>query len=136
MKRPLMITAIVAGAILVFLLAISQTGDDVMQYSVQELKNKIDNGDTMLILDVRTPMEYSGELGHLENSIIIPIYELEHRIDELDQYRDREVVAICRTQNRSRVAASMLKEAGFENIAYVYGGMVEWNLQFGNPQRK
>lgn len=136
MKRPVIITASIAGAVLIFLLAISQTGGDVMQYSVLDLKNKIDNGDNMLILDVRTPMEYSGELGHIENSIVIPIYELEQRVGELEQYRDREIVAICRTQNRSRVAASILKDAGFDNIAYVYGGMVDWNIRFGNPQGK
>ncbi len=136
MKRPVIITASIAGAVLIFLFAISQTGGDVMQYSVLDLKNKIDNGDNMLILDVRTPMEYSGELGHIENSIVIPIYELEQRVGELEQYRDREIVAICRTQNRSRVAASILKDAGFDNIAYVYGGMVDWNIRFGNPQGK
>lgn len=136
MERPIIIAAGLAVAALVFLLTISQTGGGILQYSVHDLKNKIDNGDSMLILDVRTPQEYTGELGHIENSIIIPVYELENRIGELEQYRDREIVAICRTQNRSRVAASIVKDAGFDRIAYVYGGMVDWNRQFGNPHRK
>ncbi len=121
---------------LVFLLAYSQTGGGTMEYSVHDLKNKIENQDDMIVLDVRTPLEYNGELGHVENSILIPVQELELRVRELDRYRDREVVVICKTQNRSRVAASILQNAGFERVAYVRGGMVDWNVQFNNSQYK
>ncbi len=120
----------------VFLLTFSQTGEEHMVYSVQELKNKVENDNELIVLDVRTPGEYTGELGHVEPSMLIPVQELQHRVNELEKYRDREIAVICRTDNRSRAAASLLKEAGFENVVFVRGGMVEWNKQFGHPQQK
>lgn len=136
MKRPIGIMIGLGTVVLVFLLAYSQTGGGIMEYSVHDLKSKIENGDTMIVLDVRTPQEYTGELGHVENSILIPVQQLQHRVQELDQYRDREVVVICRTQNRSRAAASILQNAGFEHVAYVRGGMVDWNIHFNNSRNK
>ncbi len=130
---------IVGGIILIagiYFLAISQTGEGHMEYSVQELKNKIENDTELIVLDVRTTGEYTGDLGHVNSSILIPVQELQHRVAEIEEYRDREIAIICRTDNRSRAAASILKEAGFENVVFVRGGMVEWNRQYGNPQQK
>jgi rhodanese-related sulfurtransferase len=134
MKRRVGMILGIGMVVLVFLLAYSQTGGGLMQYSVHDLKTKVENKDDIVILDVRTPQEYNGELGHLERSILIPVQQLERRVNELDQYRDREIVVICRTDNRSRAAASILREYGFEHVAFVRGGMVGWNTQFGNPQ--
>jgi len=136
MKQSLYIVGGVIVIAAVFLLAFSQTGEEHMMYSVQELKNKVENDNELIVLDVRTPGEYTGELGHVEPSMLIPVQELQHRVNELEKYRDREIAVICRTDNRSRAAASLLKEAGFENVVFVRGGMVEWNKQFGNPQQK
>lgn len=120
---------------MIFLYAFSQTGGGSMEYSVHDLKNKVESNDNMVVLDVRTPQEYTGELGHIDDSILIPVQELERRIEELDQYRDREIVVICRTDNRSRAAASLLQESGFDHVAFVRGGMVDWNKKFGYPQK-
>jgi len=136
MQKFIMLTGGALLVVAVFLLAFSQTGESLMEYSVHDLKEKVEKGDDIVVLDVRTTQEYNGELGHVDNSILIPVQELVQRIDELDEYRDREVAVICRTDNRSRAAASMLKEAGFQNVVFVRGGMVDWNRQFGNPQRK
>jgi rhodanese-related sulfurtransferase len=136
MKISVVVFLILGMVALIYLLAFSKTGGTMNTYSVKQLKEKIDNGDALIILDVRTPQEFNGEFGHIENAILIPVQELQYRIGELDAYRDKEIVAICRTQNRSRVAASILKDAGFDRIAYTHGGMVEWNRHFGNGQRE
>jgi len=136
MKITIIAIVILGMVALIFLLAFSKTGGNMKTYSVQQLKEKINNGDVLVILDVRTPQEFNAEYGHIENAILIPVQELQYRIGELESYRDREIVAICRTQNRSRVAASILKDAGFENIAYTHGGMVEWHRHFGNGRRE
>jgi rhodanese-related sulfurtransferase len=83
---------------------------------------------SVLLLDVRTPEEYNNELGHVTKSILIPVQELEARLGELEQYRGRTIIAICRSGNRSGTAATMLTGYGF--TAYnMTGGMIRWNKE-------
>jgi rhodanese-related sulfurtransferase len=79
-----------------------------------------------IIVDVREPDEFAGELGHLRGARNLPLSNLAQRITELAPFKERDVVLVCRTQMRSAKAASMLKDAGFGNVAVLGGGMVEW----------
>jgi adenylyltransferase/sulfurtransferase len=90
--------------------------------SVSELKRKIDQGEAVLIVDVREPFEY--EIAHLENSKLIPLGELPDRLDELD--RSKEIVAHCHTGVRSALAVDLLQEAGFKNAFNLTGGIEAW----------
>ena len=82
----------------------------------------------VLLLDVRTPEEYNNELGHVANSLLIPVQDLEQRVGELEQYKGRTIIAICRSGNRSGTAATMLARHGF--TAYnMDGGMIRWNKE-------
>ena len=65
-------------------------------------------------VDVRTREEFAA--GHVEGAINIPVEELPTRWRELERYRDEHVVVYCRTGNRSGVALTLLKQAGFSNI--------------------
>ena len=58
----------------------------------------------IVLLDVRTEAEYSGELGHLKNAILIPVQDLETRMEELEPYRGKKILAYCRTGRRSQTA--------------------------------
>ena len=93
-----------------------------------QLPERIGNGAALMIIDVRGPDEFNGELGHRggEN---IPIAELPRRIGDLDQFKKQEVVLGCRTKTRSARAAVTLKQAGFRNVAVLRGGMAEWSRQ-------
>src|SRR5699024_1391285 len=75
-----------------------------------------------LILDVREAAEYA--FGHIEGAKSIPMGELESRIAELDQ--DQEIYVICRTGNRSDLAAQLLAKNGFTKVYNVLPGMNEW----------
>jgi len=77
-----------------------------------------------LLLDVRTPEEYAD--GHIPGSYLIPVQELEQRLDEIDRYRDKQVFVYCRSGNRSMTAASLLEENGFTDIVNLGGGIREW----------
>ncbi len=83
---------------------------------------------TVVLLDVRTPGEWNGTLGHLKDALLIPLPELEQRVGELEQHRGRTIVVYCRTGNRSGTAASILNEKGFKAYNMV-GGMVRWNAE-------
>ena len=73
------------------------------------------------LLDVRFPCEFSA--GHVPGAVLIPLYELERRMDELP--RDREILVICRTGHRSAEAVELLRAGGFRAVN-VADGMVGW----------
>jgi rhodanese-related sulfurtransferase len=74
-----------------------------------------------VVLDVREPLEW--KTGHIRGSIHIPLGELAGRTDRLP--RDRTIIAVCRSGNRSAAAARSLQRAGYrvENLS---GGMRRW----------
>ncbi|HSL90837.1 MAG TPA: rhodanese-like domain-containing protein, partial [Ignavibacteriaceae bacterium] len=81
-----------------------------------------------IILDVRTAEEVNGPLSKIENAIHIPVQELSRRINELEQYKDEEIIIICRTQNRSSAAVDILIRNGFK-AKCVNGGMIEYSAK-------
>lgn len=96
------------------------------EITVQELKDKIDNNEELLILDVREPFEkYQSDIDY-ESSKLIPIGELTERVNELEEYRDKEIVCLCRSGGRSENARKFLNEQGFENVKNLKGGINEW----------
>ena len=94
--------------------------------SVEETHNIMGSDSCVLLLDVRTTQEYEGDSGHLANSILIPVQELERRVDELSPYKDKTIIAYCRTGNRSSRAAAFLVRRGFSAMN-MEGGIVRWN---------
>lgn len=82
------------------------------------------NSEDALVLDVREDAEYKQ--GHLANAVHIPLGQLNQRVKELDKYRGRNVVAYCRTGNRSNTAASLLRRQGFDTVFNLAGGIVAW----------
>jgi uncharacterized membrane protein YdjX (TVP38/TMEM64 family) len=95
--------------------------------NVNELKKRLDSGEDLLILDVRTDKDYNGELGHIRNSKLIPLEELENRINELSDYMEKPVLTICKTDKKSSKAAQLLALKGFADVHVVKGGMTAWN---------
>lgn len=94
-------------------------------YSVKEFKEMISSKDSIVILDVRTDGEIVGPLTKIDGALHIPVQELTGRVNELEKYKDKEIVVICRTQNRSSIAAEFLREKGY-NAKCVIGGMQEF----------
>lgn len=83
---------------------------------------------SLILLDVRTPEEHKGESGHLKNSLLIPVQELVGRVGELESFRDKTIVAYCRSGNRSHHAMLFLMQQGFKALNMV-GGMLKWNAE-------
>ena len=97
--------------------------------SVDELKQRIDAGDDVLLLDVRPLNDFNGELGHIAEATHIPMDELGTRIGELGDYLEKPVYTICRTDRLSARAAQFLAQQGFADVQVVRMGMVDWNKQ-------
>jgi rhodanese-related sulfurtransferase len=90
--------------------------------TIEEAKTLIESKPNLIILDVRTQGEYDD--GHIEGAILIPVSELEGRLDELS--RDKETLVYCRTGNRSSNAVTILEKNGFTKIYHMYNGINGW----------
>ena len=77
-----------------------------------------------IILDVRTPNEFYS--GHIENAMLIPLHQLEARLAEIAGYKDRDILAYCRSGNRSTVAAEILIRNGFGKLYNLRPGLRGW----------
>jgi len=90
------------------------------------LKQRLDNNEDLLLLDVRTAEDYVGEQGHVAGSKLIPLEELEQRMDELGEYLEKPVIIICRTDRKSAKAAQLLAQKGFADVHVARMGMTDW----------
>lgn len=82
------------------------------------------NHKNALVLDVREQAEYDA--GHVLNSKLIPLGKLKERLGELEKYRERPVIIICRTGNQSSFACALLGKQGFAQIYNLNGGIAAW----------
>lgn len=102
-----------------------QTMDEVPEIDVKELKERLDRGDRLTIIDVREPHEW--EIGNLEpqGARLIPLGEIEEHLDEIDP--SEEIVLQCRSGGRSARALELLREHGYERLWNLKGGILAWS---------
>jgi sulfur dioxygenase len=79
------------------------------------------------LIDVRDADEYTGPLGHVNGSRLLPLEQLVRRAGELS--RDLPIVTICRSGARSAQAVVLLQKAGFSRVANLAGGMLRWTAE-------
>ncbi|WP_409252653.1 sulfurtransferase TusA family protein [Bacillus sp. SCS-153A] len=91
--------------------------------SNEELEKKLEADENIVVLDVREAAEYA--FNHIPNAISIPLGDLENRLSELD--KGDEIYVVCRTGNRSDLAAQKLAEKGFDHVMNVVPGMSAWS---------
>lgn len=95
--------------------------------TANELRERLANNDnTFALLDVRQPEE--REAQKIEgDTLFIPLGELPSRIDELSDYKDKDLIIYCRSGNRSGQACLFLEQQGFTNTVNLVGGMLKWS---------
>lgn len=77
-----------------------------------------------LVLDVREQGEYDA--GHILNSKLVPLGKLRGRVGELEKYRERPIVVVCRSGQRSAAACALLGKEGFTQAFNLSGGVMAW----------
>ena len=82
------------------------------------------NHKNAFILDVREQNEYDS--GHILNAKLIPLGKLKSRLGELEKFRERSIVVVCRGGNRSNAAVALLNKEGFAQAISLAGGVVAW----------
>jgi rhodanese-related sulfurtransferase len=116
----------------VFLLSLqacAQFNDNTPVVSPSDVYRMLENGENILVVDVRTEGEYTGELGHIESAILRPLQEIDNWKNELNQNNYDKIIMVCRSGNRSGVASQAFLKESFENVYNMSGGMREWNKQ-------
>jgi rhodanese-related sulfurtransferase len=94
-----------------------------MDITVQELKQKLDAGETFVFIDVRDPWEYEEfNLG----AKLIPLGGLVNSIWELEGHKNDEIVIHCRSGARSGMAQAIMQAQGFVNVRNLTGGVMAW----------
>ena len=94
------------------------------EISVQHLKNRLEGGEEIFLLDVREPYEF--KIANL-NGYLLPLGQLQTKFGELD--KSREIVVYCHHGNRSAFAAEFLKNRGFERVLNLAGGIDQWSRE-------
>ncbi len=102
------------------------------EITMDELRERLGSDDPPLLIDVRTAPEFDGtyensKYGHILGALSIPMLELESRLDELEPFREREIVTMCPGGGLSLVAVEVLKDAGFKKAKSLKGGTDEWH---------
>lgn len=92
-----------------------------------DLKRRLDRGETVTVVDVRGPDEFTGSFGHIASARNIPVDELGGRLAELAGLERAPVVLVCRTDKRSAAAARNLHTAGFTQVTVLRRGMEQWS---------
>jgi rhodanese-related sulfurtransferase len=77
-----------------------------------------------VILDVREQKEYDS--GHILNAKLIPLGKLNERMNELEKFRDRSIIVMCRSGQRSATATALLGKQGYTQAYNLSGGVIAW----------
>jgi rhodanese-related sulfurtransferase len=103
----------------------------VPEIQAEQLKSRLDQGESLFLLDVRDEYEYeiSNIGGHL-----IPLPELPKRLNELNA--DEEIVALCKMGPRGVKAVELLQKKGFKKVSNLRGGLHAWSDRVDRSVRK
>jgi rhodanese-related sulfurtransferase len=106
---------------------------DITEVFPWDVEEKLGTDPAPLVLDIREPAEYAAM--HIEGSLHVPRgvletaceYNYEETIPELVQAREREVVVVCRSGNRSALAAFTMQQLGYRKVSSMKTGLRGWN---------
>jgi len=109
---------------------VSHKDGGIAEYEIYpgDVAEKISSNESIIILDVRTPEEYTE--AHLKGAILLPVQILSQAtLDEIglgEDFKDKEIIIYCRSGARSKTAYDIMKSLGYTNIKSVAGGMIHW----------
>jgi adenylyltransferase/sulfurtransferase len=95
---------------------------NALEISAVELKQRLDRGEKLRIIDVREPNEW--QINRIPGAQLIPLGEIPRRYAELDP--DEELIIHCKVGGRSAKAADFLRSVGFKRVLNLRGGILDW----------
>ncbi len=103
--------------------------DTIKEIQPAAVKQEMAQNKNVIVIDVRTPGEYTGPLGHIPGASLRPLQNIDDWVNEFANENDAEIIMVCRSGNRSGVAAKYFVENGFTNVHNMVGGMKAWNRE-------
>ena len=97
--------------------------------TVEQVKARLDAGESLHLVDVREPGEHADfNIG----GVLLPLGRVQIMdVDDIEDWKDQEVICYCRSGNRSGQACMMLETAGFRDVKNMAGGMLAWRERVG-----
>jgi rhodanese-related sulfurtransferase len=93
--------------------------------TAEELKERLNKGETPIIIDVREDWEYQE--ANIAGAKNIPLGTLPQRLDDIEDLKNQEVIVQCRSGARSANAKAFLQQQGFSNVRNLLGGILAYN---------
>ena len=90
--------------------------------TMEQFIRKQENEDQFVLIDVREVSEFKE--GRIPGAVLIPLGELKAK--DIEYAKDKEIILVCRSGNRSSSAAAFLVDKGFSNVHNLVGGMLAW----------
>jgi rhodanese-related sulfurtransferase len=103
-----------------------RTTTDTGWIAAEDLNRQIGSGNAPVVVDVRGGDEFTGPLGHISSALNIPLGDIPKRLSEIKAHGSGSFILVCKTDKRSAQAAMLLKDAGFEDLRVLRGGMEQW----------
>ena len=94
---------------------------NINEIDYENAKMILKNDKNAILLDVRSPQEYKE--GHLENSINLPLYDIEEKCNKVLPNKENTIRIYCQSGNRSKRAMQILKKENYTNLYNIEGGM-------------
>ena len=112
-----------AAGVIIALLVMHETRKGIPTLSPAQLTALV-NREEAVVLDLRDAAEYRA--GHIVDSIHMPFSKLSERVAELERYREKPVVVVCKMGHQSGAVARNLRQKGFAKVYRLGGGIMEW----------
>lgn len=119
-NHPILVGALIGLLFLLWMVERAKAGRLVTTHET----TKLVNAEKAVILDIRDKKDFSE--GRITGSIHIPLTSLKDRSSELEKYKDKDIIIVDKLGQHSSTAGKTLKEAGFENVLRLTGGIGEW----------
>jgi len=97
------------------------------EITVDDLFDRVNSDQPPLLIDIRAPEEFNGGYGHIPNARSIDLLELESHFEELQPFKEQEIVTMCPGGGLSLVAVEILTKAGFKDAKSLKGGTDLWH---------
>ena len=123
MNNLALVALFLASGAMLFWPEIQRLSGGGAQIGTLEATRLMNQGST-LILDIREGADYAS--GHLPRARHIPLAQLSKRVDEIGKFKDKPVIVTCRTGAKAGAATRVLRQAGFNNVFELRGGINAW----------
>lgn len=98
----------------------------VNSISPETLDQKIRFPEKNVLIDVRSKKELEGKIGRLKEAVHIPLSSIMNDVSQLNPFKEKQIITICGSGKRAKIAAKMIKKSGFQDPVFVEGGIKKW----------